>query len=305
MAQHSCELPHPTPFVLTYLCQTLHGCEPSGPGLIPLFPFTASHKGVLVWDPQVLPQYKQLQKPEPAGGERGWDVISPWRFISEPIQLDPCSRKWSTVSAGWQRAWEVATAFHWEENSFNSSQRAQHPFEEEVGSVLKAPATPVMVSVLASVKVPTTLQLTGQSTGKTLIETDTLSLLTVVSITILIIISNVINASLTSIRLRCTREKSGTQSCVLAILGHRPWGHKAVSVVDVLNLDLPHISELSETEKSGLTSGCFNSQVKIKPLFCATKVQTKVWETTCTTKEPNPLFTVILSLLELCFCEMV
>lgn len=71
MAQHSCEPPHPTRFVLTYLCQTLQRCEHSGPGLIPLFPLTASHKGVLVWDPQVLPQYKQLQKPEPAGGERG------------------------------------------------------------------------------------------------------------------------------------------------------------------------------------------------------------------------------------------
>lgn len=71
MAQQSCEPPHPTPSVLTYLCQTLHGCECLGPGLIPLFPLTASHKGVLVWDPQVLPQYKQLQKPEPVAGERG------------------------------------------------------------------------------------------------------------------------------------------------------------------------------------------------------------------------------------------
>lgn len=50
----------PPPLPLTYLCQTLQCCEHSGPGLISLFPFAASHKGVLVWDPQVLPQYKHL-----------------------------------------------------------------------------------------------------------------------------------------------------------------------------------------------------------------------------------------------------
>lgn len=74
---------------------------------------------------------------------------------------------------------------------------------------------------------------------------------------------------------------------------------------DVLNLDLPHISELSGTEKGGLNSGGFNSQMKTKALFCAMKVQTKVWDKTLTTKDPKPLFTTILSLFELCFCEMV
>lgn len=70
-------------------------------------------------------------------------------------------------------------------NSFNSSQRAQQPFEERVGSVLKAASNPSYGSVPASAKAPTALQLIGQSTGKTLIETATLILLTVIFIIIL------------------------------------------------------------------------------------------------------------------------
>lgn len=49
---------------------------------------------------------------------------------------------------------------------------------------------------------------------------------------------------------------------------------RPVSVVDILNLGPPHISELSGTEKQGLNSGGLNSQMKTKAFsICATKDQ--------------------------------
>lgn len=133
-------------------------------------------------------------------------------------------------------------------SSLNSSQGARQPLEERVGSVLKVADNPSSGSFTASVKVPTGLQLTVQPTGKTDRNSAALSLLTIVFIIILIIKLNLMHASLTSIRLLRIRESQARKAvlCPFWDTGHEDI--RPISVVDVLNLDLPHSSKVSGTE---------------------------------------------------------
>lgn len=78
---------------------------------------------------------------------------------------------------------------------------------------------------------------------------------------ILIIILNAINASLASLRLLLTGEKSGKQNCVLPILEHRPWGQEGQFQKMFWIWTYPTFQNYSGTEKGGLNSGGFNSQI--------------------------------------------
>lgn len=178
------------------LCQTLRCCERLGPGLISSSPFAASHKGVLVWDPQVLPQCKQLQ---PVQKRDEGLFLSPFNWF--------CNRKWSTARWMAEGLGKQPLPFTRRKSSLNSSQRARQPLEEGVGSVLKAADNPSSGSFTASAKVPTGLWLTIQPAGKALIETAALSSLSIRFITLLVIMLNVVIASLAFIRLLLMREK--------------------------------------------------------------------------------------------------
>lgn len=145
MAQHSCEPPHPTPFATDllvsdppvlwalgaracFLCSIAQG----GPCLGP--PGAATIQTL---------NYRGLRQPVQ---KRDENLISPWRFISEPIQLILYSRKWLTVFAGWPRGLGSS-------HSLSVGGRAAWIALGELGSHLKKgwalfwkqPTTPVQV----------------------------------------------------------------------------------------------------------------------------------------------------------------
>lgn len=166
MARHSCE--HPTPFVLTYLCQTLHPASARGQGSFLYSPSQPHTRGSLSGTPRCchsINNYRSLSQRV----ERGDEI----RSHHEGLFLSPFS--WFPIAESGQQSLldgrglgKQPQPFTGGKNSFNSSQRAQQTFEERVGSVLKAANNPTYSSVPGSAKVPTTLQLTGQSTKKLL-----------------------------------------------------------------------------------------------------------------------------------------
>lgn len=178
MAQRSCE-PSSHSLCADLLVSDSPSCECSGPGSFLYSPSQTHTRGSLSGTPRCCHNInndrslsQRVEKGDEIWSHREGLFLSPFNWF-------PVAESGQQSLLDGRGLGKQPQPFSGRKNSFKSSQRAQQPSEERVGSVLKAVNNPSYGSVPASAKVPTAVQLTGQSTGKTLTETAALSLLVV------------------------------------------------------------------------------------------------------------------------------